>query len=133
SALRPTARRSRERSRRRSGGWSLQLREASPPRHSVRRKGAEEDRMVRSEKDKMVAGELYDPTAADIQVEHRAAMAWLARYNAMLAATAAERLALLRERFAAVGDGCDIRPPFHCDYGFNISLGSGVFLNFGCC
>ena len=25
-----------------------------------------------------------------------------------------------------------IRPPFHCDYGFNISLGAGVFLNFNC-
>ena len=22
--------------------------------------------------------------------------------------------------------------PFHCDYGFNISLGAGVFLNFNC-
>ena len=25
-----------------------------------------------------------------------------------------------------------IRPPFHCDYGYNISLGDGVFLNFNC-
>jgi acetyltransferase-like isoleucine patch superfamily enzyme len=25
-----------------------------------------------------------------------------------------------------------IRAPFHCDYGFNISLGAGVFLNFNC-
>jgi len=25
-----------------------------------------------------------------------------------------------------------IRPPFHWDYGFNISLGAGVFLNFNC-
>ncbi len=23
-----------------------------------------------------------------------------------------------------------VRPPFHCDYGFNIRLGAGVFLNF---
>ena len=38
---------------------------------------------------------------------------------------------LLLERFAAVGDGAAIRP-FHCDYGFNISLGAGVFLNFNC-
>ncbi len=39
---------------------------------------------------------------------------------------------LLLERLAAVGDGAVIRPPFHCDYGFNISLGMGVFLNFNC-
>ena len=25
-----------------------------------------------------------------------------------------------------------IRPRFHCDYGFNIILGAGVFLNFYC-
>ena len=36
------------------------------------------------------------------------------------------------ERLAVVGEGAAIRPPFHCDYGFNISLGAGVFLNFNC-
>jgi maltose O-acetyltransferase len=36
------------------------------------------------------------------------------------------------ERLAFVGEGAAIRPPFHCDYGFNISLGAGVFLNFNC-
>ncbi len=44
----------------------------------------------------------------------------------------ADRRELLVERFAAVGKGAVIRPPFHCDYGFNISLGAGVFLNFNC-
>jgi maltose O-acetyltransferase len=39
---------------------------------------------------------------------------------------------LLKERLAAVGNGAAIRPPFHCDYGFNIHLGTGVFLNFNC-
>jgi maltose O-acetyltransferase len=43
-----------------------------------------------------------------------------------------DRRKLLVERFAAVGDGAVIRPPFHCDYGFNIRLGPDVFLNFNC-
>jgi len=80
----------------------------------------------------MLAGELYDASAPEIQIELAATMAWLARYNAALAAPAAERHKLLVERFAAVGEGAAIRPPFHCDYGFNISLGAGVFLNFNC-
>jgi maltose O-acetyltransferase len=88
--------------------------------------------MTRSEKEKMLAGELYDASDTEIQAEHRAAMAWLVRYNALLGAPAAERRKLLSERFAAVGEGADIRPPFHCDYGFNVSLGAGVFLNFSC-
>jgi maltose O-acetyltransferase len=39
---------------------------------------------------------------------------------------------LLAEQFGAVGEGAVIRPPFHCDYGYNIHLGKDVFLNFNC-
>jgi maltose O-acetyltransferase len=54
------------------------------------------------------------------------------RYNAALDMAPAERRKLLVERLAVVGNGAVIRPPFHCDYGFNIRLGAGVFLNFNC-
>jgi maltose O-acetyltransferase len=87
---------------------------------------------TRSEKEKMLAGELYDAGDPELQAELVATCKWLARYNAALAAPACERRALLLERLAAVGEGATIRPPFHCDYGFNISLGAGVFLNFNC-
>lgn len=86
----------------------------------------------RTEKEKMLAGALYDASDPGLQADAAATMAWLARYNATLALPAAERRQLLVERFAAVGEGAVVRPPFHCDYGFNISLGAGVFLNFGC-
>jgi maltose O-acetyltransferase len=88
--------------------------------------------MSRTEREKMAAGALYDASDPEIQADLAAAAAWLARYNAALAKPAAERRELLAERLAAVGDGADIRPPFHCDYGFNISLGAGAFLNFNC-
>jgi len=42
-----------------------------------------------------------------------------------------QRYRFLQERLAAIGPDSMIRPPFHCDYGFNISLAS-VFLNFNC-
>ncbi len=86
----------------------------------------------RSEKAKMLAGEFYRAGDAEIQADQRAAKAWMARYNAALALPADERRALLRERLAAVGAGAVIRPPFHCDYGYNICLGDDVFLNFNC-
>jgi len=88
--------------------------------------------MAGSEKAKMLAGALYDPSDAEIQADQAAARTWMVRYNATLGASPAERRGLLRERFAAVGDGAVVRPPFHCDYGFNISLGAHVFLNFNC-
>ncbi|MGH7210865.1 MAG: sugar O-acetyltransferase, partial [Acetobacteraceae bacterium] len=88
--------------------------------------------MARTEKDKMLAGELYDASAPEIQADLAAAQRWLARYNAALDMAPSERRELLVERLAAVGEGAVIRPPFHCDYGSNISLGAGVFLNFNC-
>ena len=87
---------------------------------------------MRTEKEKMLAGELYDASAPEIRAEAAATQRWLARYNAALDMTPAERRELLVERFAEVGHGAVIRPPFHCDYGFNIRLGAGVFLNFNC-
>src|ERR1700736_4926913 len=88
--------------------------------------------MTRTEKDKMLAGELYDASAPEIRAELTATHRWLARYNATLDMDPSDQRALLMESLAAVGEGAVIRPPFHCDYGFNISLGAGVFLNFNC-
>jgi maltose O-acetyltransferase len=88
--------------------------------------------MTRTEKEKMLAGDLYDAGAPELQAEMAAAHEWLARYNAALGRPPSEIRELLLERLAAAGEGAVIRPPFHCDYGFNISLGAGVFLNFNC-
>ena len=79
----------------------------------------------------MPAGELYRPDA-ELAADQAATKAWLVRYNAALAEPVSVRHALLRERLAHVGAGAVIRPPFHCDYGYNIRLGDGVFLNFNC-
>jgi len=88
--------------------------------------------MTASEKQKMLAGQLYRPGDAEIQADLAAAAAWTAEYNAPLPRLPAERHALLAKRLGSVGRGADIRPPFFCDYGFNISVGAGVFLNFNC-
>ena len=87
---------------------------------------------TRTEKEKMLAGELYNADAPELQAEMAITNKWLARYNAALGASASDLRELLRERLPAVGEGVMIRPPFHCDYGFNISPGAGVFLNFNC-
>lgn len=82
-----------------------------------------------SEREKMLSGDLYRPSDPEIQADLAATGDWLGRYNT---AKPAERSALLRERLGSVGDGAEIRPPFFCDYGFNIRLGAGAFLNFNC-
>jgi maltose O-acetyltransferase len=80
----------------------------------------------------MLAGELYRPGDPEIQADAAAAKAWMVRFNASLALPPAERRALLSEPLAHVGAGSVIRPPFFCDYGYNIRLGDGAFLNFNC-
>lgn len=80
----------------------------------------------------MLAGELYRPGSPELQIDEKANKAWLAVYNARLDRPVAERRALLAEHFGKVGADCVIRPPFFCDYGYNILLGDGVFLNFNC-
>jgi maltose O-acetyltransferase len=88
--------------------------------------------MMRSEKEKMLAGELYHAGAPELQADAAKAKVWMSRYNTSMAASADDRRALLRELLGAVGDGAVVRPPFFCDYGYNIRLGSDVFLNFNC-
>jgi maltose O-acetyltransferase len=86
----------------------------------------------RTEKQKMLAGELYWARDPELQADQRAAEAWLVRYNASLDLAASARHVLLCEQLATVGQGAVIRPPFYCDYGYNINLGENVFLNFNC-
>jgi maltose O-acetyltransferase len=86
---------------------------------------------LKSEKEKMLAGELYRPDA-ELAADHAAAKAWMARYNSAAELSATEQHALLREGLGHVGKDSMIRPPFFCDYGTNIRIGDGVFLNFNC-
>jgi maltose O-acetyltransferase len=88
--------------------------------------------MFMSERQKMISGLPYNPGDPELQADQTAAKHWMARYNAALASTPAERRDLLRQRLGEVGEGAVIRPPFHCDYGYNIRLGRNVFLNFNC-
>lgn len=88
--------------------------------------------MGRSEKEKMLAGELYRPADPELQHDLAANAAWMAQYNAATGRPDAELHAMLSRRLAEVGEGVVVRPPFFCDYGFNIRIGAGAFLNFNC-
>ena len=88
--------------------------------------------MSRTEKTKMLAGDLYRYEGEELEGDHRTARAWMDRYNRTHMLEPEERNRLLGELMKSVGPGAFIKPPFYCDYGFNISLGRGTFLNFNC-
>lgn len=85
-----------------------------------------------SEKQKMLAGQPYHPSCPELQAEQAANRRWLDRYNSHGDAPAQGRHGLLLEHFASVGQGVVIRPPFYCDYGYNLSVGANTFMNFNC-
>ncbi|QBE61806.1 sugar O-acetyltransferase [Pseudoduganella lutea] len=87
---------------------------------------------MKTEKQKMLAGEFYYAGDAEIQADQAAARDWMRRYNGGQDISLEAYGELLREGFGEVGTNCVVRPPFHCDYGYNIRLGAGVFLNFNC-
>lgn len=87
---------------------------------------------TRTEKQKMLAGDRYLASCPELIADQVRIAQWMDRYNASVALSPAEKEALLCEAFASVGQNVNIRAPFYCDYGYNISLGDGVFMNFNC-
>jgi len=88
--------------------------------------------MPLSNKEKMLAGELYFANDPELVAERRAAQRCLAQYNGTDADDQPGRMALLRQLFGAVGANPDILPRFHCDYGYNIRVGRNCFINYNC-
>ncbi len=88
--------------------------------------------MSRTEKQKMLAGEFYLASDPELLADRRRAAEWMRRYNAGGAEIFDNGLALLHELLGSAGNDVMVRAPFHCDYGYNIALGTGVFLNFNC-
>jgi maltose O-acetyltransferase len=87
---------------------------------------------MRSEREKMLAGELYDPLDPELAAARVRARDLCWALNATREADQDERRRLLIELFGAGGDEVWMQPPFFCDYGSNIFLGKRVFFNFNC-
>jgi maltose O-acetyltransferase len=81
-------------------------------------------------KERMLRGDLYLAGDAELTAERARAQALLERYNATADAEADERARLLRDLLGDVGEGVVVQPTFRCDYGYNISIGAGTFVNY---
>ena len=87
---------------------------------------------MRSEKEKMLAGELYDPLDPKLVQARDRARDLCQDLNATREANRETRRAILKQLFGAGGESVWMQPPFFCDYGANILLGERVFFNFNC-
>jgi hypothetical protein len=84
--------------------------------------------MGKSEKDKMLTGELYRASDPELVQERQRCRSLLQAFNAQQDED--QRLALLKQLVGRIGSGAFIQPPFACDYGYNLSIGDNVFVNF---
>ncbi|HEX6987271.1 MAG TPA: maltose acetyltransferase domain-containing protein, partial [Planctomycetaceae bacterium] len=87
---------------------------------------------MRTEREKMLAGELYDPLDPELVAARARARDLCQDLNATREGQQEERRRILRELFGAGGETVWMQPPFLCDYGSNIELGERVFFNFNC-
>jgi maltose O-acetyltransferase len=87
---------------------------------------------MRTEWEKMLAGELYDPLDPELVAARNRARGLCQDLNATREEQQDLRRQILVELFGAGGDEVWMQPPFFCDYGTNIRLGKKVFFNFNC-
>lgn len=85
-----------------------------------------------TEREKMLAGELYDPLDAELVAARTRAHNLCWELNATRDDDKERRRRILKELFGSGGDTAWVQPPFYCDYGSNIHLGQRVFFNFNC-
>ena len=89
-------------------------------------------RRMRSEREKMLAGELYNALDPELVTARNRARDLCQALNRSREEDVEERRRILQDLFGAGGDTVWMQPPFYCDYGSNIELGERVFFNFNC-
>ncbi|SDW79996.1 sugar O-acetyltransferase [Roseicitreum antarcticum] len=85
---------------------------------------------IQTQRERMLAGQPYDPGCAELVAIRKRAQALMRDYNATVYGEDAARAALM-EALLGTWNGAVIRPPFYVDYGPNIHFGTGVFVNYG--
>jgi len=84
-----------------------------------------------TEREKMLAGELYDPLDPELISARERARDLCQTLNAARENDTARRRILI-DLLGSGGATVWMQPPFFCDYGSNIYLGEHVFFNFNC-
>ena len=88
--------------------------------------------MAQTERDKMLAGLLYNPHDAELTVERERSHDLCQQLNATREGELDKRKSILRQLLGYGGEDVQLQPPFFCDDGTNIHLGRGCYFNFNC-
>lgn len=86
--------------------------------------------MMKTEKEKMLSGELYNAADAELVRDRLNARRLSRLYNQTLETEESLRTELLKELFGSMGQQLYIEPTIRCDYGYNIHVGENFYANF---
>jgi len=84
----------------------------------------------RTEKEKMLAGEMYNCLDPELDRARQEMKRKLHAYNLSLPED--DRRSMLNDMLGEIGENVVIWPPFNCIYGENIYLGNNIFFNLNC-
>ena len=87
---------------------------------------------MKSEKEKMLHGELYNPADPELIKKKLNARRLTRLYNETVETDEDKRAELLKELFGSTGKTLFIEPTLRCDYGSNIHVGENFYANFDC-
>jgi maltose O-acetyltransferase len=87
---------------------------------------------MKSEREKMLAGEPYVAADAELGELNMRAQLLLHAFNTSHPSAVGQRREVIRSLFGAVGSNFDVKQPFFCDYGSNIYAGDNLFINYDC-
>lgn len=88
--------------------------------------------MNRSEKTKMLAGELYNAFDEELLRERNHAKQLCFELNQTSPLETDRRKAIVKRLIVNSASTCWIESPFHCDYGYNLIVGHNFYANHGC-
>ena len=87
---------------------------------------------LKSEKEKMIAGEYYLAGDPVLVKDRRRAKLLLHRLNVTEYRMTKKAREIIQELIPKAGTNLYIEPPFHCDYGYNMVCGDNVYFNVNC-
>jgi maltose O-acetyltransferase len=85
----------------------------------------------RSQKERMLAGDYYLADDEELREASRRAYLLMRSFESTYAADFAQSREVLAELLGGLGDDVHIKPPLFVDYGFNLTIGSRCFVNYG--
>lgn len=85
-----------------------------------------------TEREKMLAGLLYDSRDSELLEMYHAARERIQAYQQLSSRDLQGRQEALEQLLGKVGEGVWIENPFFCDYGKHIAIGANTFVNTNC-